>query len=129
MPVRSFLERLFKRENDRLSPSPVVTPAQGADRPRKVRGKVELQGRVVADGVAALSVSEDRSWSATWTSPDPWPDLTDGEPPLIDTPNCAVRFEGITPILAGIASIQGSADRGEFGLKVVGQSWPSSDFD
>ena len=134
MSVRSFLERLFNRESDRLSQSPADKPHQGADRfkpdrLRKVRGKVALEGRLVADGVAELSVSEDHSWSATWTSPEPWPDLTQSEGTVMNSPSCAVRFEGITPILTGVASTQGSADGGEFGLKVVGQSWPSTDFD
>ena len=90
---------------------------------------MELEGRVVADGVAALSVAEDRSWSATWTSSEPWPKLTDDEGTVTNSPSCAVRFEGITPVLTGVASAQGSADGGEFALKVVGQSWPSTDFE
>ena len=118
--------------NDRLSTPPIGGPepdqrpdGKRPDRPRKVAGKVEVQGRLVVDGVADLSVAEDRSWSATWTSPGPWPDWMNSQ----DTPACEVRFEGISPILEGVLTDQGSANSAELELKVVGQGWPETDFE
>ena len=129
MAVSTFLEGLTKRLRRRVSTPRVdeVEPIRPQDRVRKVKGKVDFQGRVVADGVADLSVAEDHSWSATWPSHEPLPDRLDGKDRSTDSPTCSVRFEGISPILEGVLSLDSSPNGRVLGLKVVGQSWPVSD--
>jgi hypothetical protein len=116
--------------NDRVS-TPLGGPepdqrreGRSPERVRKVGGKVEVQGQVIADGVADLSVAADRSWSATWSSPEPWPASMDRQENA-----CEVRFEGISPILEGMLTDRSSGDSGQFELKVVGQNWPETDFE
>ena len=102
---------------------------QGADRIRKVRGKVELEGRLLVDGMARLAVAEDHSWTASWSSDQPWPEWMPSGDTLADSQTCVVRFEGITPVLEGAVSAQSSVGQGRFRLKVAGNNWPGTDFE
>ena len=130
MPKRSFVQKLSNRLNRRSSPSPGRGPEsdKGADRTRKVRGKVELEGRSLVDGMARLSVSEDHSWSASWSSDHPWPE-GHSQDTSVSPPSCVVRFEGITPTLEGVISDKSSERQGRFRLTVTGNNWPANDFE
>jgi hypothetical protein len=131
MPSQTFLQRLSTRLIRRSSASPTGGPefGQGTDRIRQVRGKVELQGRLLVEGIARLSVSEDHSWWASWSSDQPWPDWMQSRDPSVSLPSCTVRFEGITPAIEGVISEQSSLKKERFGLKVAGDNWPATDFE
>ena len=122
MPKRSFVQRLSKRLT-RLGSD------VGANRIRKVSGKVEVEGRLLVDGVARLSVSDDHSWSASWSSDQAWPEWMQSRDTSVSPPACVVRFEGITPTLDGVISDRSSVKDGRFRLKVAGHNWPASDFE
>ena len=131
MIFRWLARRLSYRSRDKASTEP-ASPHPGLldSRVLRVNSRVELQGVTVAEGISDLTVADDHSWSAFWSSSHPWPgwELIEGTLSAPDKTQVTVRFDGITPTLEGVVRFYGAAPRqGGHVLQVQGEDWPSSD--